>query len=215
MSRTTLNAPDNTHRPPNTGDSTELGDSYSAVITNLNTMLTEVYGAWASGSVGTFQGGGSSGATGQYKASGNVVKTPGPISSSGTNTTQTLASYTMPASLFNASGQEIVATAWGTTANNAAPKSIVMNMGGTFVSTGTQTGAQYAWELVGTYMRAGAANTQNAFFAGVASGGVVTQKNQTDTSVETGTIAVTVTCADASAATNNIVLFGFTVEYYG
>ena len=215
MAQATINS--NSVEPlgfPNAGLGTEMGDTWNASVTKLNANFTELYGAFASGSVGTFQAGGSTGATGQFKPSGNLSKTVGPIGSSATNTTQTLASYTMPASLFNANGQELYITAWGTVAGNAAPKTIALNEGGAFVTTGTQTGSGYAWQLNGTYVRSGA-STQNAFFSGVASGGIVTQKNQTDTSVETGTIAITCTCADASAAQSNVLLYGMTVTYYG
>lgn len=44
MSRIVLNPPDSSHRPPNTGDGTEFGDSFQSVITNLNTMMADIYG---------------------------------------------------------------------------------------------------------------------------------------------------------------------------
>lgn len=197
---------------PNGGLGTDQGDTWNTAVTKLNAMFVELYGGGANIS---FQAGGSAGATGQFKASGNVAKVAGPIGSSATNTTQTLASYTMPASMFSAAGQELEVVVWGTTAANAAPKRVTLNIGGTTVSTGTQNMNAAPWQINGTYMRA-LASTQNAFFSGFSSGSLlITPVNSTDTSVETGTIAVTVTMADASAAQSNILLYGFTAEYFG
>lgn len=198
---------------PNLGLSVEQGDSWAAAVTKLNAMFVDLYNG--GGNI-SFQAGGSAGATGQYKASGNVAKIAGPIGSSATNTTQTLASYTMPANMFNAAGQELELTVWGTTAANAAPKRVTLNVGGTTYTTGTQNMNAAPFEISGIYMRGNAASTQNAVFSGVSSGTlVITPVNSTDTSVETGTIAVTVTMADASAAQSNVLLYGFTVEYFG
>lgn len=191
---------------PNLGLGTDQGDSWNTTVANLNSMFTELYG----GSAPTVAGG----STATFLASGNIAKVPGVIGSSATNTTQTLASYTAPASLFNASGQMLEISAWGVVAGNAAPKTIALNVGGVALTTGTQTGNGYSWDLYGTYMRTGA-STQSAYLAGQASGGLVTQKSSTDTTVETGTFAITVTMADASAAQSNVLLFGFAVEYFG
>lgn len=198
---------------PNGGLGTDQGDTWDVAVVKLNANFTDLYGG--GGNI-SFQSGGSAGATGQYKASGNVAKVAGPLGSSATNTTQTLASYTMPASMLNAAGQELEIVVWGTTAANAAPKRVTLNIGGTTVSTGTQNMNAAPWQLSGTYMRANVASTQNAFFSGFSSGSLlVTPVNSTDTSTETGTIAITVTMADASAAQSNILLYGFTAEYFG
>lgn len=44
MARIALNPADNTHRPPNTGDSTEFGDSFKTIVDNINLMTTDLYG---------------------------------------------------------------------------------------------------------------------------------------------------------------------------
>lgn len=44
MAQTTLNRPDNASRPPNTGDSTELGDRWDDVLRKQQAMNSEVYG---------------------------------------------------------------------------------------------------------------------------------------------------------------------------
>lgn len=188
----------------NMGLSTEQGDSWNAFVTKMNAMTADLYGTGIVAGTGT--------AT--FAASGNIAKTVGPVNSGNTNTSQTLASYVLPANTLASAGQEIQITAWGTVANNAAPKSIVMNMGGTTVTSGTQTGAAYAWYIDGTYMKT-AANAQAYLYSGAASGGIVTQKAGTDTSVDTGTIATNLVITDASAASSNVTLLGYTVEYFG
>jgi hypothetical protein len=187
---------------PNTGTGTDEGDTWNAAVARLNAMFGDLYGS------------GTTNLPSTYRGSGNVSRTAGVVGSSATNTTQTLASYVMPASLFNTTGQMLEITAFGVVAGNAAPKTLALSAGGVQLTTGTQTGNAYAWELYGQYMRTGA-STQAGYFSGQASGGIVTQKASTDTSVETGTIAINVTMADASAGQSNVLLFGFAVEYFG
>ena len=189
---------------PNTGVGTDQGDEWNTAVQKLNAMFGDLYGN------GLVAGGGSA----TFGASGNIAKTVGPITSGNTNTSQTLASYSIPASTLQSAGQEIEVTAWGVVAGNAAPKSIALNIGGTVVTTGTQTGSGYSWFLNGTYMKTGA-NTQAYLFAGAASGGIVTQKAGTDTSTDTGAIATTLVVTDASAASSNVTLLGYTVEFFG
>lgn len=43
MARIAINLPDNSHRPPNTGDGTEFGDNFQAAMSGLNAMTTELY----------------------------------------------------------------------------------------------------------------------------------------------------------------------------
>lgn len=47
MAQKLLNSSDSSHRPPNTGDSTEYGDSLKTVVDSLNVMLGELYGGKA------------------------------------------------------------------------------------------------------------------------------------------------------------------------
>jgi hypothetical protein len=191
---------------PNQGVGSDQGDTWDTAVAKLNAMFTDLY----SGSGVSFPAGTG---TGTYKAAGNLTVVSTEVGSSATNTTQTLTSYTLPANTLDAAGRELNITAWGHVAGNAAPKTVALNVGGAAVTTGTQTGSGYAWELTCTTLKT-AANAQTNFFSGVASGGIVTQKFQTDTSVDTGTIAISVTCADASAAQSNVFLDGFTVEYF-
>ncbi len=103
--------------------------------------------------------------------------------------------------------------AWGVVAGNAAPKTIQIGVGGAFANTGTQTGSGYTWTLNSKTLRTGA-STQDSLFSGVSSGSPITIKHQTDTTTETGTFTIAITCADASAAQSNVLLYGFTVEYF-
>lgn len=183
---------------PNGGVSSEQGTNWNDTVSALNTMLIELYG----GSAAPWAPGG-----------GTISNTVGPVGSSATNTSQTLASYTVPASTLATAGQQLQIIAWGRTANNAAPKQMALKFGGAAFQTGTQTGAAYTWSLEGLVMKS-ASNQQNIRYQGVASGGALTLAASTDTSIDTSTIAVSVTCADASAAQSNILMDGFTVRYF-
>ena len=211
MAQSTLNS--NSVQPlglPNTGTSVEQGDTWDSAVVKLNAMFTELYAGGAS-----IAGGG----TATYKAAGMINRVLGPVNSGNTNTSQTLASYVLPANTLQSVGQEIEVIAWGTVAGNAASKSIVMNVGGATFTTGTNTGSGYAWNLVGRYIKQ-TSDAQNYYFSGTGSssggtGGGVAPKAGTDTAVDTGTIAINVVATDASAASNDITLLGFTVEFFG
>src|SRR4029434_2743957 len=43
MARIALNPPDAAHRPQNTGDSAEFGDSFKTIVSNINLMTTELF----------------------------------------------------------------------------------------------------------------------------------------------------------------------------
>jgi len=191
---------------PNTGTGTDQGDLWDLVVTKLNAMFADLYGTSGGGIVaGT--------GTATYAPSGDISHIAGPVGSSATNTTQTLASYAMPGNTLSAVGQNLEIQAWGIVANNAAPKSIVLTVGGASVTTGTQTGAAFAWELNASTIKT-AANAQDTIFSGQSSGVIVAPKNQTDTSVDTAAITISCTCFDASAAQSDVILYGFTVAYY-
>lgn len=187
----------------NMGLGTDEGDTWATVVTKLNAMFADVYGS------GQVAGGG----TATYGAAGMINRVVGPVNSGNTNTSQTLATYTLPATTLQSAGQELVVTAWGTVAANAASKSIILNIGGASYGTGSQTGNAYPWQLNGKYLKTGA-SAQAYLFSGTASGGGLALKAGTDTSVDTGTIAITCVATDASAASSDVTLLGFTVEFY-
>jgi hypothetical protein len=190
---------------PNTGTSTEQGDTWDNAVLKLNAMFVDLY-------TGTALNAGTGTAT--YGASGNIAKLTATVNSVGTNTTQTLQTYTVPANTFAVPGEEITVMAWGTVANNAAPKTIALQIGAAQITTGTVTGAAFAWELNGNYLCT-SATAENYWLSGFGSGtSPLTNKAGTDSVAISGTFNITVTCADASAATNNVSLLGFTVEYF-
>src|ERR1700731_1244 len=94
---------------PNQGIGTDQGDTWDVAAAKLNN--------WVSA--------GGSGVT--VGTNGMIFKQAATVNSGNTNTTQTLGSFTVPANTFNAAGQELQVTAWGVTANNAAPKSVALN----------------------------------------------------------------------------------------
>jgi hypothetical protein len=240
MAQQTVNS--NSTQPlgiPNTGTGTDQGDTWDQAVTKINANFTELYsggsGARAYAGLQTFNDGITVGGaltqiesgmtvnaglgTGSYAPAGMLSRTLGPVASAATNTSQTLASYTLPANTLQSVGQEIEVVAWGTTAGNAASKSMTLNIGGATYNTGSQTGSGYAWKLTGQYIKQ-SGDAQNYYFSGAGSssggtGGVVAPKAGTDTSVDTGTIAINCVVTDASAATGDITLLGFTVEFFG
>lgn len=185
----------------NMGLSTEQGDSWNTVITNLNTMLVELYGN--SGTIASANRRGS-----VIDLSSNVAA----FSSANTNTSQTMFTYTLPASTLVTTGAGLYVDTWGSVANNAASKSVILNIGGVSLSTGSFTSAAVAYSLDAYYMRTGA-SAQTALLEGWAGSTRVASKASTDTSVETGTITITAVCTDASAASANVLGNGLIVQF--
>jgi len=147
------------------------------------------------------------------KPSGNISANTTTIGSSATNTTQTLLSYSLPANSLNTNNNGIQITAWGRCAGNAAPKTIALNVGAMFESTGAANGNATAWKVTGMVYRT-SANNQKGFFEATHSNALVAPKSSTDTSVDTSAITISVTCLDASAAQSNILIDGMTIEYF-
>lgn len=203
----------NTTQPlglPNTGTGTDEGDTWGQVATKLNAMFVELYGASTYTGLKTFPAGAG---TATYGAAGTISRAVTTIGSSATNTTQTLLSYTLPANTLNANGASILVTAWGRKGANAAPVTLALNIGGASINTGAGTQNGVSWMLTGQAFRAAANSQQEVYTAQV--GAVLTAvKSTSDTSVDTGTIAISVTALDASAAQSNVLLDGLVVEYF-
>lgn len=202
MARTTLNTPDIAARPPNTGDSPEYGDSWKAIVDKLNLMTTELYAGVQL----------ADGAT-SIRPSGNINADMTLVGSSATNATQTLKIYSLPASSLNAAGKGVLIVAWGRSAANAAPKTLALNVGGQFLSTGASNANNTAWRVSGRVYRT-AANAQTGMFEAIHSNVGVNPKATSDTSTEASPITISVTALDASAAQSNILIDGFTVEFF-
>lgn len=191
---------------PDTGTSTEMGDSWNESVVKSNANFVELYAGTAAMTAGT--------GTATFKAGGIIQSSLTTIGSSATNTTQTLLSYTLPANTLVSTGQGLMVTAWGRKAGNAAPVTLALNVGGTNINTGAGTQSGVTWILTGQAWRSGASTQQELYTAEV--GTVFTApKSTSDTSVETGTIAISVQALDASAAQSQVLLDGFLVEYFG
>lgn len=147
------------------------------------------------------------------KLAGNLSVSVSQIGSSATNTTQTLKSYTLPADTLNADGRGVKITAWGTFAGNAAPKTMQLNFGGASINAGSVTQSGSTWLFEG-YVYRSAANTQRILFKQNVGGVVVVPKSTSDTSVDTGTISISVQGLDASATQSNILCNGLVVELF-
>jgi hypothetical protein len=134
-------------------------------------------------------------------------------SSAATNTTQTLDTYTIPANTLKSNGNGIVVTAFGHYAGNAAPKTLQLTIGGKNINTGSITQSGTTWILKGNYTRL-ASDSQVALFTAQVGTVFITPTSTTDTSVDTGTIGISVTMTDASAATGNVVQDGMLVTNF-
>ena len=186
---------------PNTGTGTDEGDTWNTAVTRLNAMFVELY-------AGVTNGGGSS-----VRAAGNIYATVAQVTSTATNASQTLASFVLPANTLKVANNGILVTAWGTMASNAAPRTVTLNIGGKTLTSGTSTQSGPTWIVSGEYYKI-AANSQSALLTGQIGTALTSPSSASDTSVDTGTINVSLTCIDASAAISNIVLNGFTIEYF-
>lgn len=185
---------------PNTGLGVDFGDTWQAAVTKLNAMFNDLYGNTSGVAAANRRGA-------VTQLSTNVAA----FTSANTNTSQTAMTYTLPASTLGVAGTGIYVEAWGNVANNAASKSIILNIGGIGLSTGSFTSAAVAWSLDAYYMLT-AANAETALFEGWAGSTRVASKTSTDTANSSSTIAVTVVATDASAATGNVLVNGLTVQ---
>lgn len=193
----------------NMGLSTEQGDSWNTLVSKLNTMFTELYNVLTAGAKSFVAGVG----TAVFGAAGNISSQIGVIGSSATNTTQTLLSYVLPASTLNATGQGIMVTAFGQKAANAAPCTLALNVGGMTINSGAVASSGSSWMMEALYFKSGASaqvGNLNQVFGNTVSKTV----SGTDTSVDTGTINISVTLLDASAGQSNILLDGLIVEFF-
>lgn len=134
-----------------------------------------------------------------------------PVTSTAAATTQTLGSYTLPASYLTNVGQSIRIRGQFTTAANANSKTPILTFG-TYTYTGTAltgAGAQSAsYEC--TVTKTGA-STQNVVCSGLSVVTPVAVTSASGTSTDTGTIAITAQVTQGAASADT-VLVGFTVE---
>lgn len=192
---------------PNTGSSVEQGDTWDSGMAKANAMFVEIYGGAAP------QTAGAGAAT--FKTSGNIQKSVTTIGSSATNTTQTMISYSLPANTLSAVGAGIWVTAWGRKANNAAPVTLALAVGGKNINTGSSNvSGGVTWIMEAEAYKNGASSQQELYTAQI--NNVFTAPVSTsDTSTDTAAITIAVQALDASAAQSNVLLDGFVVEFFG
>jgi hypothetical protein len=134
-----------------------------------------------------------------------------PVTATAAATTQTLASYTLPASYLTNVGQTIRIKGTFTTAANANSKTPIITFG-TYTLTGTAltgAGAQSArYEC--TITKTGA-STQNAVCEGLSVTTPVAPTQANGTSTDTAGIAITAQCTQG-AASADCTAVNFTVE---
>lgn len=147
-----------------------------------------------------------------FKVGGVIHADVTQVLSDDTNTTQTLMTYSLPANTLNANGRALRVHAFGSFAGNAAPKTLQLNVGGANQNTGSVTQSGSSWVIEALVVRI-AANSQRVFFKQNVGGVVLAPKSQTDTSVDTGAITISLAGLDASAATGNILVDGLVIEF--
>lgn len=185
---------------PNTGTGTDQGDEWNTAVTKLNAMFTELY-------AGEQTAGGTN-----IRPSGNISAIAGPIGSSATNTTQTLASFSLPGGSLDSVGRAMEVSAWGVTGATGTP-GIQMNIGGATGSIATASHTSLSWEINGQCMKSGT-NAQNDFFGTIIGNTVGTALNKTDTSTDGSAITLSLTMIDATATQSSVTLYGWTVEFF-
>ncbi len=209
MAKQTIN--NNSTEPlggPNMGVGTDQGDTWNTFVTKINAMMTDLY--TGAGQIGALIAGAG---TALFGPSGNISANVTIIGSSATNTTQTLMSYVLPANTLSAVKNGLVVTAWGRTAANAAPKTIALNVGGFAINSGAVTASGSNWMATATVYKT-AANAQSGNLNQVFGSTVTKTISATDTSVDTGTINISVTMLDASAGQSNVFQDGLIVEFF-
>jgi hypothetical protein len=185
---------------PNTGLSTELGDSWNTFVTKANAMFSEIYG-------GVQNGGGVA-----IRQAGNIFVSATTIGSSATNTTQTMLSTTIAANSLKNVGNGFFVEAWGRTAANTSPTTINLNIGGTFVSIASAAHNASHWYLTGQVYKTAANTQQELYYSSI--GAVTAVKSTSDTNTDASSITVSVTAADVSALQSDILLDGMSIEWF-
>lgn len=185
---------------PNGGLGTDQGDTWDVAAVKLNAMFAELY-------AGEQTAGGTN-----IRPSGNISAVAGPIGSSATNTTQTLASFSLPANSLDTVGRELEVSAWGTTGATGTP-GIQLNIGGATGSIATASHTSLSWEINGQCMKAGS-NAQNDFFQTIIGSTVGSALNKTDTSTDGSAITISLTAVDPAAVQSSVILYGFTIEFF-
>lgn len=125
--------------------------------------------------------------------------------------TDDLQSYAMPASVLSVDGRCLRITAWGTTANNAAAKTVALAFGSQTIMTQALT-ANIAgnWEIEALVIRTGS-STQD-IKARLLQLATVIDKITLTAGTQTDTAAITIKCTGAATSNDDIVQEGLLVE---
>jgi hypothetical protein len=131
------------------------------------------------------------------------------------NTTETtLQQYTLPANALTVAGQGVLVTCWGTTGATANNKTRKLYFGTTStITTAAEAANAQSWWLALKVMRTGAA-TQTTLGTGMAGTASVTPLNSVVAGTDALTADVLIKCTgtNGTAAANDIVANGMTVE---
>lgn len=129
-------------------------------------------------------------------------------------TEETLLSFSLPAFSMGVNGQGVRIKAWGTTAANGNNKTVRLKFGATNVmTTGPVASNNETWHFEAEVFRTGGA-TQDAVSFVSFFNGVITQAQITNPAETlTGAVTIAVSGQNGTAAANDIVAEGFTVEY--
>lgn len=147
------------------------------------------------------------------RAGGLLTNTSTTVGSAATNVLQTLMSYSIPAGLLDNAGRGLYIRAFGRKAANAAPISLKLAVGGNSITSATDTQNAAVWMLE-AYVFKTASNAQRSSMDGQIGTTFIAPKSQTDTSVDTNAITVTVSTTDASAAQSNVLQDGLLIEMF-
>ena len=125
--------------------------------------------------------------------------------------TDDLITYTLQTPVLNANGIGVRVTAWGTTANNAATKTVTLNFGATAIMTQALTASiAGSWWIQGTIFRTGV-DTQDCIAALTQGATDIAHAEFTATTIDDGA-DITIKCPGAATSDNDIVQEGLLVE---
>lgn len=143
-------------------------------------------------------------------ASGAIAVVSTAVANAGSGTDD-LQSYTLPANVLSVDGRALRITAWGTTANTAAAKTVTLNVGSQVVMTqALTTNLAATWRISALVIRTGS-NTQD-IFAELLQLTTIIHKQTLTAGTQTDTLAITIKGTGTATNDNDIVQEGLLVE---
>ena len=125
-----------------------------------------------------------------------------------------LMTYSLPLASLNAAGKGVRIKAWGTTANNANAKTVILYFGTTAIETYALTiNIAGFWEITASVFSTGT-DTQDyvAQLTSVGAAGVALVDQEAGTSAQDDGAAITIKCTGTATADNDVVQQGFHIE---